>query len=94
VFLLERFEKHGVKTHTSVKVEKINDRGVEVFGENWGRHFYVADTVVIAVGSRSRDSLYSNLTEKVDELYAIGDCTEPSRILEAVHDATYIANRI
>lgn len=94
VFLLERFQKQEVKTHTSVKVEKITVEGVEAIGVNWEKHVYDADTVVIAVGSRSCDELYHNLKGRVKEIYKIGDCKEPSRILEAIHEATYVAHII
>ena len=53
-----------------------------------------ADTVVIAVGSCSNDELFWELEGKLPELYMIGDCCEPSRILEAVREATYLAHKI
>ena len=94
VFLLERFQEMGVKVFTSMRVNKISSDSLEVTGANSEKHVFKADTVVIAVGSRSCDELYNRLQGQTNELYKIGDCDGPSRILEAVHEATYVAHRI
>ena len=67
---------------------------MEAIDKNWERHSLDADTVVIAVGSRPEQELYSALQGRVEELYRIGDCREPRRLLEAVHEATHVAHRI
>jgi len=94
IFLLERFREYGVEALTSAKVEEIHEGGVEAIDKSWGRHSLDADTVVIAVGSRPEQELYSALQGRVEELYRIGDCREPRRLLEAVHEATHVAHRI
>jgi len=53
-----------------------------------------ADTVVICVGSKPSDQLYTALEGKVSELYRIGDCEEPARILEAIHAGTHVGHQI
>jgi hypothetical protein len=45
-----------------------------------------ADTIVVALGSKSESKLADNLKDKVRELYLVGDCVSPRRILEAIHD--------
>jgi pyruvate/2-oxoglutarate dehydrogenase complex dihydrolipoamide dehydrogenase (E3) component len=94
VFLMERLQDLKVNIHTSVKVDKIDQNGVEATGINGVKHIFNADKVVIAVGSSSNDQLYKTLIGKVKEIYSIGDCKDPSKILEAVHYATYIAHKI
>jgi len=94
VFLIERLQEMGVKIHTSVKVDNIKPDIVEATGLDGTKHVLDTDTVVIAAGSDSCDQLYSALAGNVKELYRVGDCEEPSRILEAVHMATYVAQRI
>ena len=42
-----------------------------------------ADSVALAVGYRSNQELADQLKAQVSELYVIGDCSEPRRILEA-----------
>jgi len=46
----------------------------------------VADTVVIATGSTPNNDLAKSLEGKVKELYSVGDCVEPRKILEAVRE--------
>lgn len=94
VFLLERFQEMGVKVFTSMRVNKISSDTLEATDANSEKHVFKSDTVVIAVGSRSCDELYNRLQGQMKELYKIGDCDGPSRILEAVHEATYVAHRI
>jgi 2,4-dienoyl-CoA reductase-like NADH-dependent reductase (Old Yellow Enzyme family)/thioredoxin reductase len=52
------------------------------------------ETVVLAVGAKAQDSLHFMLGGKVPELYAIGDCVRPRKLLEAIHEAHYFASRI
>ncbi|MBQ03222.1 NADH:flavin oxidoreductase [Candidatus Bathyarchaeota archaeon] len=94
VFLLERFQEMGVRVFTSMKVNKISSDSLEATGANSKKHVFKAGTVVIAVGSRSCDELYDSLEGQVNELYKIGDCVRPSRILEAIHEATFVAYQI
>ncbi|MBE0481789.1 MAG: FAD-dependent oxidoreductase [Dehalococcoidia bacterium] len=66
-------------------------RGIEVTGagllvERDGvQELIPADTVVIAAGMRPSRELAESLAGIAPELYTIGDCVEPGRILEAVH---------
>ena len=53
-----------------------------------------ADTVVLALGLKSEGALTKGLQGKVPELYAIGDCVEPRRIINAVWEAYRIARLI
>ena len=50
-----------------------------------------ADTVVLAVGSKPNKKLLEELEGKFFEVYAVGDCIEPRRCLEAIHEAWNIA---
>jgi len=52
------------------------------------------DTVVLAAGSRSTDSVYRALKGQVAELYAAGDCVAPRGVHQAILDATRIARAI
>jgi 2,4-dienoyl-CoA reductase-like NADH-dependent reductase (Old Yellow Enzyme family)/thioredoxin reductase len=94
VFLLERLQEENVRIHTSHRVNQIRENVVEATRENGEKELIEADTVVIAVGSRPNDELHGQLEGKLPELYKIGDCCEPSRILEAVREATYLAHKI
>ncbi|MEM4676088.1 MAG: NADH oxidase, partial [Nitrososphaerota archaeon] len=61
---------------------------------NNGEQFFEADTVVIAVGSEPNNELVKQLEGKVAELYAVGDCVNPRKALEAIREATEVAMKI
>jgi len=82
---------HGVRIITNARVDEITDDGVVV---NNGEQFFEADTVVIAVGAEPNNELIKQLEGKVPEVYAIGDCVNPRKALEAVHEATELAVKI
>ena len=53
-----------------------------------------ADSVVLAVGYRSRKELYEKLFDSVEELYQIGDGKNVSNIMYAIWDAYEVASHI
>ena len=53
-----------------------------------------AETVVLATGSEAENTLYRNLEGRVPELYAIGDCVAPRKLLEAIHEGYAVALKI
>ena len=87
-FLLERLRERGVKTLTSKRAVKLSGTGVQVLGVDGQTEVIDADTIVVAVGSKPNEALYSGLKGRVPELYRVGDCKQPRRILEALHEGT------
>jgi 2,4-dienoyl-CoA reductase (NADPH2) len=53
-----------------------------------------ADTVVLAVGAKPEDRLYRELEGKVPELYAVGDCVSPRKMIEAIHEGYAVASAV
>ena len=49
------------------------------------------DTVVISAGGQADDGLYRELTGKVEDLYAVGDCAQPRDIEMATYQAHKVA---
>jgi pyruvate/2-oxoglutarate dehydrogenase complex dihydrolipoamide dehydrogenase (E3) component len=49
------------------------------------------DTVVVAVGVASDNSLGLALKQKLDNVYLVGDCEAPGDYRKAVHDAAGVA---
>jgi thioredoxin reductase len=52
------------------------------------------DTVVMATGYRSENRLHKALKGNVKEVYAIGDCKLPRRVLDAIHEGYMTAFKI
>lgn len=53
-----------------------------------------ADTVILAVGSRSQNELYKALQSKVEYLSIIGDAAKPRKAMDAIHDAYNEAKKL
>jgi 2,4-dienoyl-CoA reductase (NADPH2) len=89
----DNLEKGGVKTLTSTKVEKISEK--EVFATKNGERLTIpADSVVLAVGSKPNKSLATAIRGKMAEFYEIGDCVEPRKALQAIHEGWDVALKI
>jgi pyruvate/2-oxoglutarate dehydrogenase complex dihydrolipoamide dehydrogenase (E3) component len=92
--LLDRLTKGGVNMVTEAKGEEITDRGLVIVTKHGERLTVEMDTLVLAVGSRPNIELYEALQEKILEFHRAGDCVEPQKILEAIHDASRIARAL
>lgn len=85
--MMARLRKLGVKILKETKLVEINDGSV-VLEDMEGRRFSAAaDTVVMAVGSRSVNELYAALEGKIEKLHLIGDAVKPAFIIDAVRQA-------
>jgi len=67
--------------------------GIIVKQDGEGRILPV-ESLVFSGGMRSCNELEKALTGRVTELYAIGDCVEPRRIINAIWEAFHTARKI
>ncbi|WXG39492.1 MAG: NAD(P)/FAD-dependent oxidoreductase [Candidatus Freyarchaeum deiterrae] len=92
-YIRQKFTSFGGKIITSAKVVEVTREGA-VYEKEGQRILEKADTVVVALGTVPNTGLLESSEEKVQEIYAIGDAVKPGRIMEAVHGAAEIANKI
>ncbi len=52
------------------------------------------DTVVFCTDGRAEDSLYRALKGKVKELYEVGQCVSPRRMLDSVYDGNRVGREL
>jgi 2,4-dienoyl-CoA reductase (NADPH2) len=87
--LLQQADRLGVQFMTASCVKEITPQGLKAESEN-GLKDIVADTIVLAVGSRAHDELEDFLaTEGIKhkfEIRKIGDCASPRKALDAIHE--------
>ena len=69
-------------------------KGQVQYEKDGERQSWEGDTMVIAGGSRAEDGLLKALEGKVPELFAIGDCVEPRRAKDAIHEGFMTALKI
>ena len=86
--------RDNIKIFTNMCAFEIKDRMVLAMDREWQTHQFDADSIVNAIGYMARDtSSFDTLRGKISEVYKIGDCVEPRRILDTVHEAAYIARQ-
>jgi 2,4-dienoyl-CoA reductase (NADPH2) len=83
----------GVEMLTRTKAIEIKKNAVVVEADGERRELE-CDTTVLAVGTKSNDDIYEELSGKVPELYRIGDCVKPAKAIDAIHTAANLALKI
>jgi 2,4-dienoyl-CoA reductase-like NADH-dependent reductase (Old Yellow Enzyme family)/thioredoxin reductase len=98
-FLAQKMIEYQVDVHLDSKVEGITHHGVMVT-QNGVQKTIDADTVVMAIGSLPNrkvivgleiDGNQLSIHGKKIEVHFIGDCKEPRKILEAIHEGAEVA---
>ncbi|MGI6487645.1 MAG: FAD-dependent oxidoreductase [Syntrophothermaceae bacterium] len=84
--ILQELRRRGVQIRTSTRVSAIEPGGVLVETSDGHQEKIPADTVVVAVGSRSENSLYEQLKLEFPEVYLIGDAKTPRQAVEAMKE--------
>jgi 2,4-dienoyl-CoA reductase-like NADH-dependent reductase (Old Yellow Enzyme family)/thioredoxin reductase len=83
--LLERLPASGIEVKLSTKVEQVRGGLVWVEGEG-GKVCLEAETIVLALGAQANKEIRQALEGKVSPLLPVGDCLEPRRAREAIHE--------
>jgi thioredoxin reductase len=86
----------NVKITTLSAVKEIVGRNVIIYNvlNNTEKTIGEFDTVVFCTDGRANDSLYRSLKGKVKELYMVGQCVSPRRLLDSIHDGARVARAI
>ena len=71
---------------TGVKYVEITDKGLTIVTKEGERQTIEADTILPAVPFSPNTELFKAMEGKVPEIYAIGDCSEPRLIIDAIAD--------
>ena len=82
--LLKLLTDADVNILTETKCLEIRDNGITIADKYGKRSTLEADTVVLAVGLKSNEGLLEALKDKIPEVYAIGDCVEPRKVINAI----------
>ena len=73
-----------VRILTNTKVLEITDESIDIADKHGKRDRLGADTVVLATGFKPNGTLSEALKDKVPTIYALGDCVQPRRVINAV----------
>jgi len=85
--LLARLKEKGVTLITGVKkYEAITRDGLVIIDGQEKQRTIKAHTIVVAAGAIPNDQLAKVIERKVGEIHQAGDCVQPRRICDAIHD--------
>jgi 2-enoate reductase len=93
MMLIDLLAFNGVKTCSQARVEGINDQGVSA-ATGSGQTLVKADTIVLAAGLKSDDSLCQVFSSEITDFYVIGDCHKPRNIMGAIWDGYEVGRAI
>ena len=88
--LLRSLEENHVTVLTGHKVVRVTEAGVVTEGPD-GSRTLECDTVVTAFGVKPDQHLAAALTESGRTVHAVGDCTDPRKVGDAINDAYELA---
>ena len=94
-YLFKMLAENGVSVLTNTSLVRISDYGAVV--ENKYHRFEAelkADTIILALGLKPETDLLKALQGKVKELYSVGDCEGPGKIIDAVWRAFDVARAL
>lgn len=92
--LLKLLSDAGVRLLPETSTLEITDKGVAIAGKYGKRSVLEADTVVLALGARPKRELFDALKDRMPEVYDIGDCVEPRKVMNAIWEGFRTARRI
>jgi 2-enoate reductase len=94
LMLLDLLRFHGVEINTSISSWELADGGLLLLNGNSQKKFVKADTIVVSVGMKSQQDLYSALRAELPNLFLIGDSRKPQNVMNAVWDAYEVSRMI
>jgi 2,4-dienoyl-CoA reductase-like NADH-dependent reductase (Old Yellow Enzyme family)/NADPH-dependent 2,4-dienoyl-CoA reductase/sulfur reductase-like enzyme len=94
VALLQLLKEKKVEVRLNVRLEEIGPRKIRVADRNWQQSEIPVDSVVLALGLRSNQELLEPLKKNFAEVHVIGDCLEPRKIYQAVHEGAFVGRLI
>jgi NADPH-dependent 2,4-dienoyl-CoA reductase/sulfur reductase-like enzyme len=89
----EDMKKMGVRILTGCKVLEIQD-GEVIYEKDGKKAGLKTQWAVLALGSRALDQQVESFKKLFKEVYVIGDCAEPRKALDAIHEAARIGGAL
>jgi NADPH-dependent 2,4-dienoyl-CoA reductase/sulfur reductase-like enzyme len=89
VALFELMKEGKVETLTGWKLDRIESGGVFLSGKDAAQRDIPADSVVLAIGMVPNREWVRPIQESFPEVFVIGDCLEPRKIYQAIHEGAF-----
>lgn len=92
--MMQAFEKAPITCRTSLKVSRVEKNGVYAVNSEGGEEFIPADTVVYAMGMRSKSALADTFRDSCPDVIPVGDCVRARKARQAMEEGFNAANRL
>ncbi|MGB9698086.1 MAG: FAD-dependent oxidoreductase [Thermodesulfobacteriota bacterium] len=92
--LLHLLKEGKVVIMAGWKLMRIEQGEVWLQGPNQEHKRWPTDSVILALGLTSNQELLKPLQEKISPIYIIGDCLQPRKIYQAIHEGAFVGRVI
>lgn len=92
--LLQLLQEKNVEILTGWMLAKIEDAFVLLHGRDWRERRVEVDSAILALGLTPNQELLKPLKENFGNVYVIGDCLEPRKIYQAIHEGAFAGRAI
>jgi 2,4-dienoyl-CoA reductase-like NADH-dependent reductase (Old Yellow Enzyme family)/thioredoxin reductase len=89
-----RLEANGAELLASCEVKEIRGSKVKLVGKGREQWREGIDTIVLAVGVASQNSLFEEIKKQIQAIYLIGDAAEPRNALSAIQEGEELGRLI
>ena len=94
VALLQLLKEGGVSTLLNYRLERIEE-GSAMLSDGSGNQKKIAvDSVILALGLKANQEMLGPLKKNFPEIQVIGDCLEPRKIYQAIHEGAFAGRTI
>jgi 2,4-dienoyl-CoA reductase-like NADH-dependent reductase (Old Yellow Enzyme family)/thioredoxin reductase len=90
-FLMQRLKEYGVRIETETTVREFLDDGVIIDRDGKENQLIGFDTIVLAMGVKSVNTLKAKLEGKIPELHVIGDALLVRKAIDAIEEGARVA---
>ena len=91
--ILEGFEKWGIQTNTGLRLDEVIDEGVIAIDRYGEKRRFEADSVILT-GFAPDNTLLEEFEKANIPAYPVGDCVEPRKIYDAIHEGFLTGYRL
>ena len=92
--LLQKLKEKGVTLLPRTELKRITESGALFWNKEKGEFFLESDLIVIAIGTRSDNTLYEQIKSMNFKIYRLGDCLEPRSAKAAILEAAILGRKL
>jgi 2-enoate reductase len=84
----------GAKVLTQTQVLEIREEGALILDQHGQKSLLAADSIILAIGMKAGEMGFDEIKSQIPEVYAIGDCVAPRRVINAIWEGFRLARLV